>query len=108
MATEYKLTKSDHDMLASTLAEYMTHGLDVNEYIQFYCDMEELEYDTVKALADRDLIDTIQFEFYYHDYHYETYLDEYSSDELVGLAIECGVINSLEEYLAECQDEDTP
>jgi hypothetical protein len=105
METEYTLSREDHTILASIIAERLTEEADHTELAGFYAGIQDLDLDTVNTLAARGVITATELEEFYFDYHYDVYCDECEPEEVIQLAIEMGVINSLEEYLA---DEDHP
>ena len=105
MEQEITLSREDHTILASVIAERVTEEADYNELVGFYAGIQDLDLNTVNTLAARGVITEDELEEFYFDYHYDVYADECEAEEVVRLAIECGAINSLEEYLA---DDDHP
>jgi hypothetical protein len=87
------LCADDHECLAGMLAEAVTYEADLTDYADLYCE--------VYNLPNANKIDTMDLESFFHDYHYNVYIDEHTSAELVELAVEMGVINSVEGFLAE-------
>jgi hypothetical protein len=86
------LTEDNKLYLAESMAAHLTDCTDFDEYVDFYCDMHDLE-------TPPRSMDSMDFEEYFYDFHLGLYADEWEDEAVVKKAIEEGVIESLESFL---------